>query len=134
MVSALFQVFCHQDDWELDDDNPFVSFSVGIGGLAGLEKSLNDFICPRISPIQPQKQTLTFFCPFCTTGVYHNLHGRCLNLTQEQYVGTTAVREQWHTFFYSILLQNSVAVSQEDFVVFFSPRYSGVFQALCLLF
>eukprot|EP00435_Cladocopium_sp_Y103_P012593 s246_g3.t1 len=36
------------------------------------------------------------------SGVYHNLHGRCLNLTQEQYVGTTAVREQWHTFFYSI--------------------------------
>lgn len=36
------------------------------------------------------------------SGVYHNLHGQCLNLTQEQYVGTTAVREQWHTFFYSI--------------------------------
>lgn len=35
-------------------------------------------------------------------GVYHGLHGQCLNLTQEQYVGTTAVREQWHTFLYSI--------------------------------
>eukprot|EP00913_Durusdinium_trenchii_P014921 g13995.t1 len=35
-------------------------------------------------------------------GAYHGLHGQCLNLTQDQYVGTTAVREQWHTFFYSI--------------------------------
>lgn len=35
-------------------------------------------------------------------GVYHSLQGECLNVTQEQYVGTTAVREQWHTFHYDI--------------------------------
>mmetsp|Transcript_184564 Transcript_184564/g.585302 ORF Transcript_184564/g.585302 Transcript_184564/m.585302 type:complete len:902 (+) Transcript_184564:71-2776(+) len=35
-------------------------------------------------------------------GVYFSLAGQCLNLTQEQYVGTTAVREQWHTFFYDL--------------------------------
>lgn len=33
---------------------------------------------------------------------YAALQGTCLNLTQEQYVGTTAVREQWHFFFYEI--------------------------------
>jgi len=34
--------------------------------------------------------------------VYLSLSGQCLNLTQEQYVGTTAVREQWHTFHYDL--------------------------------
>ncbi|CAJ1340303.1 unnamed protein product [Effrenium voratum] len=45
-------------------------------------------------------------------GVYYDLHGQCLNLTQEQYVGTTAVREQWHTFVYSICFFNH-ATQQE---------------------
>ena len=35
-------------------------------------------------------------------GVYHGLHGQCLNLTQIQYVGTTALREQWRKFVYNI--------------------------------
>lgn len=33
-------------------------------------------------------------------GVYAALMDVCVNITQEQYVGTTAVREQWHTFQY----------------------------------
>ncbi|CAE8685661.1 unnamed protein product [Polarella glacialis] len=35
-------------------------------------------------------------------GVYHDLYDQCLNVTQDQYVGTTAVREQWHSFQYKI--------------------------------
>mmetsp|Transcript_5898 Transcript_5898/g.10869 ORF Transcript_5898/g.10869 Transcript_5898/m.10869 type:complete len:920 (-) Transcript_5898:113-2872(-) len=35
-------------------------------------------------------------------GVYHGLAGKCVNASQETYVGTTAVREQWHTFQYDI--------------------------------
>eukprot|EP00930_Biecheleria_cincta_P044451 TRINITY_DN3056_c0_g1_i1.p1 TRINITY_DN3056_c0_g1~~TRINITY_DN3056_c0_g1_i1.p1 ORF type:complete len:805 (-),score=163.12 TRINITY_DN3056_c0_g1_i1:43-2457(-) len=33
-------------------------------------------------------------------GIYAALQGQCMNLTQDQYVGTTAVTEQWHTFRY----------------------------------
>ncbi|CAE7749264.1 PRKCSH [Symbiodinium sp. CCMP2592] len=36
------------------------------------------------------------------SGVYHDLHEVCVNLTQTQYVGTTALREQWRTFVYGI--------------------------------
>eukprot|EP00928_Gymnodinium_smaydae_P030802 TRINITY_DN22794_c0_g1_i1.p1 TRINITY_DN22794_c0_g1~~TRINITY_DN22794_c0_g1_i1.p1 ORF type:complete len:794 (-),score=228.94 TRINITY_DN22794_c0_g1_i1:107-2488(-) len=33
---------------------------------------------------------------------YHTLYGTCLNASKEQYVGTTAVVEQWHTFHYDV--------------------------------
>lgn len=39
---------------------------------------------------------------FGPRSVYHALHGECLNKSLEQYIGTTAVREQWHTFRYEL--------------------------------
>lgn len=44
---------------------------------------------------------------------YHSLVGECINITQDQYVGTTAVIEQWHTFhydfcFFDYVLQHEV--------------------------
>lgn len=49
-------------------------------------------------------------------GVYHSLAGTCLNATQEQFVGTTAVREQWHTFHYDICFFDYVTQHEVKFV------------------
>lgn len=49
-------------------------------------------------------------------GVYHSLSGQCLNYAQEQFVGTTAVREQWHTFHYDICFFDYVSQHEVKYV------------------
>eukprot|EP00927_Polykrikos_kofoidii_P016023 TRINITY_DN17191_c0_g2_i1.p1 TRINITY_DN17191_c0_g2~~TRINITY_DN17191_c0_g2_i1.p1 ORF type:complete len:650 (+),score=128.26 TRINITY_DN17191_c0_g2_i1:321-2270(+) len=49
------------------------------------------------------------------SNVYHTLFDTCLNVTKEQYVGTTAVREQWHFFHYDFCFFNRVVQYEVNF-------------------
>lgn len=48
-------------------------------------------------------------------GVYHSLLDVCLNASLDQYVGTTAVREQWHTFHYDLCFFDQVTQYEVEY-------------------
>eukprot|EP00929_Paragymnodinium_shiwhaense_P000174 TRINITY_DN100419_c0_g1_i1.p1 TRINITY_DN100419_c0_g1~~TRINITY_DN100419_c0_g1_i1.p1 ORF type:complete len:819 (+),score=231.43 TRINITY_DN100419_c0_g1_i1:132-2588(+) len=61
-------------------------------------------IQPIYSHVEELKSSQTWMNMLEEAGkhMYQTLADTCLNASKEQYVGTTAVREQWHTFHYDV--------------------------------